>query len=64
MGRRGGGTDGGPAPPRNEAFNTLLFEATTLAREGERSLSCRLMTLEGLQALADARPTRLPAVAR
>jgi putative transposase len=48
----------------NEGAITRLVGAMMLEQNDEWSLNRRYMTLEGLQALSDTPPTRLPAVAR
>jgi putative transposase len=48
----------------NDASVTRLVGAMLLEQNDEWSLNRRYMQLEGLQALSDTAPTRLPAVAR
>jgi putative transposase len=48
----------------NDGAITRLVGAMMLEQNDEWSLNRRYMTLEGLQALSDTLPTRLPAVAR
>ena len=48
----------------NDAAITRLVGAMMLEQNDEWSLQRRYMQLEGLQALSDTPPTRLPAVAR